>query len=128
MSFEGFSDRQKEVLLDLLLFGMYIDGNLSSIEDRRISELLDTLPFESPDARNRFLDAAYARVRQRSFSPETIRTFALETAREIDSADLRRRSFNLLSSIVTSDNSVADKEKVLLQVVREAFNLRPSAG
>lgn len=127
MEFEGYSDRQKEILLDLLLFGMYLDGNLTAIEDRRIGELLDTMEFASPDARNRFLDSAYTRTRQRSSSPEAVRSFVTGVAKEIDSPELRRRSFNLLSSMVASDNNLIDKERTLLQVVREEFKLRTGA-
>jgi uncharacterized tellurite resistance protein B-like protein len=128
MDFAGYADDQKQALLDLLLFGMYLDGNLSAIEDRRIGELLDTMTFSSPDARDRFLDAAYTRTRQRSNSPEGIRSFAAETARNIPTPDLRRRTVNLLESMLSSDNSVVEPERRLLAVVREEFGLRPASG
>lgn len=127
MDFAGYATHQKQALLDLLLFGMYLDGNLSAIEDRRIGELLDTMEFSSPDARDRFLDAAYTRTRQRGSSPDAIRSFVAETARQIDTPDLRRRTFNLMESMMASDKNVIEPELRLLAVVREEFKLRPSA-
>ncbi len=124
MEFEGYSDRQKEILLDLLLYGMYLDGNLTAIEDRRIGELLDTMNFPSEEARNRFLDAAYTRTRQRSSSPEGIRSFIDFVASEITTPELRRRTFNLLAAIVASDNKLEENERLVLQILREAFKLR----
>jgi hypothetical protein len=126
MDFEGYTDTQKQALLDLLLFGMYLDGNLSSIEDRRIDELLATMTFPSDDARHRFLDAAYTRTRQRSNSPESVRSFVAETAGHFSTPDLRRRSFNLLESMMASDDSVIEPERRLLAIVREEFKLRSS--
>ncbi len=128
MDFSGYTEQQKQALLDLLLYSMYLDGNLSAIEDRRIGELLASMEFPSEDARQRFLDAAYTRTRQRSSSAEGIRSFVTEVAKHFSTPDLRRRTFNLLESMVSSDNSVVDKERTLLAVVREEFKLRPSGG
>jgi uncharacterized tellurite resistance protein B-like protein len=128
MDFAGYNDEQKQALLDLLLYGMYLDGNLSSIEDRRISELLDSMTFPSEDARLRFLDAAYTRTRQRSNSPEGIRSFVNEVGKHFSTPDLRRRSFNLLESLLSSDDNVIEKERALLAAVREEFKLRTSGG
>ncbi|HYG22379.1 MAG TPA: hypothetical protein VEH04_06315 [Verrucomicrobiae bacterium] len=126
MDFAGYTDEQKAVLLDLLLFGMYLDGNLSAVEDRRIGQLLDTMNFSSPDARNRFVDAAYTRTRQRSSAPEAVRAYVAEVAGKITDADLRRRTFNLLVSMISSDNNVAAPERAVLGIVREEFKLRSS--
>ncbi|MBC8096380.1 MAG: TerB family tellurite resistance protein [Akkermansiaceae bacterium] len=128
MDFSGYTKSQKEALVDLLLYGMYLDGNLSAIEDRRIGELLATMEFPSEDAQQRFLDAAYTRTRQRSVTEEGIRSFVTEVARNFSTPDLRRRTFNLLESMVSSDNNVIDKERTLLALVREEFKLRPAGG
>ncbi|HLP76110.1 MAG TPA: TerB family tellurite resistance protein [Candidatus Paceibacterota bacterium] len=128
MDFSGYNGHQKEALLELLLFGMYLDGNLSAIEDRRIGELLDTMEFPSDDARQRFLDAAYTRTRQRSGSAEGIRSFVTDVARHFTTPDLRRRTFNLLEGMVVSDKNVVEKERALLAVLREEFKLRSSAN
>jgi hypothetical protein len=128
MDFTGYTAHQKEALLDLLLFGMYLDGNLSSIEDRRIGELLDAIEFPSDSARQYFLDSAYTRTRQRSNSPDGIRSFVAEIAKKFPEPDLRRRTFNLLESLLSSDNSVIEEERRLLAVVREEFKLRPAGG
>ncbi len=124
MDFDGFSNEQKQALVDLLIFGMYLDGNLTAVEDRRIVQLLEAMDFASDDARTRFLDAAYTRTRQRGNSPEAIRGFVNQLAGVFDSADVRRRTFNLVSSILASDNEIVERERVLLNVLREEFRLR----
>ena len=128
MDFAGYNDQQKQALLDLLLYGMYLDGNLSSIEDRRIDELLTSMTFASEDAKQRFLDAAYTRTRQRSTSSEGIRSFVQEMSKQFSTPDLRRRSFNLLEWMLSSDDNVIEKERSLLTIVPEEFKLRTSGG
>lgn len=125
MDLTGFSDKQRQALLDLLIFGMYLDGNLSSIEDLRISDLLDSMKFESEDARRRFADASYTRARQRSNSPEAIRAFVAEIAKNFPAPDLRRRTFNLLESLLASDKKVVERERELLTAVKKEFKLGP---
>lgn len=124
MDFEGYDHDQKVALLDLLLFGMYLDGNLSAVEDRRVAQLVETMGFESPDAKNRFLDAAYTRTRQRSNAPEAVKAFVSTVALKINDPDLRRRSYNLLVSMMSSDNNVAEPEREVLRIVREEFKVR----
>jgi len=128
MDLTGFTEQQKQVLMDLLVLGMYQDGNLASVEDKRIGELLDTIEFPSDDARDRFADASFTRIRQCGSSPEAVRSFVSRIAKNFDTPDLRRRAFNLLESLLQSDNSVAEQEKRLLDVVREEFKLRPGSG
>lgn len=128
MDFAGYNDHQKKALLDLLLFGMYLDGNLSAIEDRRIEELLDTMEFSGESARRHFLDSAYTMTRQRGNTPEAIRSFVAGIANEFPEPELRRRTFNLLENLLASDNSVIEPERQLLAVAREEFKLRPSSA
>jgi len=128
MDLAGFSEQQRKALLDLLVLGMYSDGNLAAIEDTRIGEVLDALSFSSEDERKRFADASFTRVRQRSGSPEAVRSFVTEIAGNFSTPDLRRRTFNMLQSLLTSDNSVVDRERQLLSFVREEFKLRPPGG
>lgn len=128
MDFAGYTEPQKEKLLDLLLYGMYLDGNLSAIEDRKIGELLNTIDFASEDARHRFLDSAYTRTRQRSSSADGIRAMISGLAEVFPEPDLRRRTFNLLTFMLTSDNDIVQKERALLTALREEFKMRPAVG
>ncbi len=128
MDFAGYTEPQKEKLLDLLLYGMYLDGNLSAIEDRKIGELLDTMNFASEDARNHFLDSAYTRTRQRSSTDEGIRAMVAGLSEVFPEPDLRRRTVNLLNFMLKSDNDVIQKERTLLTALREEFKMRPATG
>jgi len=59
MNLAGFTEEQKQALLDLLIVGMYADHNLASAEDERVEHLLDTFEFPSDYEGDRFSDAAF---------------------------------------------------------------------
>lgn len=123
MNLTGFSDQQKQTLLDLLTIGMYADGNLASAEDAKIEGVLDTIKFPSENERDRFIDASFTRARQHLGSPQTARDFVTDIANHFPTQDLRRRAYSDLDELLASDNKVDDKKNQFLAVVKEEFKL-----
>jgi hypothetical protein len=123
MNLTGFTDQQKQALLDLLVLGMYADGRLGSTEDQRIEAVLDTMEFSSDFARQQFVDASFARARKHDGSPESARVFVGEIARNFSTPEVRRRVYDALEDLLSSDNQIADGERRLLIIVGEEFEL-----
>jgi hypothetical protein len=123
MNLTGFNDQQKQALLDLLVMGMYADGNLADVEDRKIEGLLMTIKFSSDNDRRKFIDASVARVRQRLGKPDAARAFVADLAKQFPTADNRRKAYAGLEEMLASDNKVVDKENQFLGVVKDEFKL-----
>lgn len=123
MNVTDFNQDQKQALLDLLLLGMYADHNLSSSEDQRVEQLLDTFKFSSDYERDQFSDAAFTRARQKSDSPEVMQTYVGELARHFPSNKLRQEAYDLLDDLLTSDGRVSSEESKLLSTVKDVFKL-----
>ena len=123
MNLTGFTDQQKQTLLDLLVIGMYADGNLADAEEAKIEGVLDTIKFSSESERDRFIDASYTRARQHIGSPQITRDFVADIAKHFPTPDIRQKAYNDLEELIASDNKVADKESALLAIVREEFKL-----
>ena len=123
MNITGFTQEQKQALLDLLIIGMYADHNLASAEDARIDELLATFQFPSDYERQRFSDAAFTRVSRESASPGAIRASVKELAGHFPTREVRRRAYDVLDGLITSDDRVTSEESQLLSVTRELFEL-----
>jgi len=123
MNLTGFSDQQRQTLLDLLVIGMYADGNLADAEDARIESVLDTIKFPSEYDRDQFIDASFTRARQHLGSPQSTRDFVADIARHFPTPDIRRKAYSDLEELLSSDNKVVDKESQLLAIVREEFKL-----
>jgi hypothetical protein len=59
----GFTGAQQHALFDLLILAMYADGQLTSIEDEQLQELLGSMGFTEESDRQREFDAAVTRIR-----------------------------------------------------------------
>jgi uncharacterized tellurite resistance protein B-like protein len=123
MNLTGFTDEQKRALVDLLVLGMYADGNLDLIEDEKARRVLDAIQFPSDSDRQYFLDASFARARKNNASPEAVRVFVVEIAKIIPSPAMRREVYNVLEDSLSSDNQIAETETRLLTIITEEFDL-----
>ncbi len=123
MNLTGFNQDQKQALLDLLIIGMYADHNLSSTEDARVEQVLDTFQFSSDYERTQFSDAAYTRARKQSGSPEAIRDYVGQIAGHFPTREICQRAYDILDDLLTSDGKVTSEESKLLAATKNAFQL-----
>ena len=123
MNITGFTQEQKQSLLDLLIIGMYADHNLASAEEAEIDQLLDTFTFPSDYERDKFSDAAFTRASRQSGSPEAIRAYVSQIAIHFPTREIRRRAYDILDDLLTSDGKVTSEESKLLTAARDIFQL-----
>jgi hypothetical protein len=118
-----FTDQQKQSLVDLLVLGMYADGNLDLIEDEKARRVLDSINFQSDSARQYFLDASFARARKYNVSVEATRKYVNEIVKNFVTPALRRQAYGVLEDSLSSDRKIADQEAKLLVLVSEEFKI-----
>jgi hypothetical protein len=123
MNVTGFTPEQEQALLDLLVIGMYADHNLASAEDERVKRLLATFQFSSDYVRDNFSDAAFTRASRQSGSPDAIRAYVGQIASHFPTREIRKKAYDLLDDMLTSDGSVTSEESKLLSATREIFQL-----
>jgi hypothetical protein len=123
MDFTPFNDEQKKSLYDLLVLGMYADGNLDLIEDEKARRVLETVKFPSDSERQYFIDASFARARKHGASPEATRRYVASISKHFPTLEIRRLAYSALEDSLSSDNKIADQECKLLVVVSEEFKL-----
>ena len=124
MNTKGFSDEQKEALLDLLVLGMYQDGHLAAAEDERIKLLLSGYDLSSSYARQQYTDASFARVSKHQLSKESIRSAVFACAVHFKSEAQRRQALDTLAELLASDNKVTNEENSFLVMVEQALELK----
>jgi len=123
MNATGFTDSQKQALMDLLVVGMYADRNLAAAEDDCIQHRLARFEFLSDYERRQFIDASFTRASRHAASPEAVRAYVIQLAVAFPTADLRRSVYDTLDELLASDGRLTSEEGQLLVVVREAFKL-----
>jgi uncharacterized tellurite resistance protein B-like protein len=123
MNVTGFNQDQKQALLDLLILGMYADHNLTSSEDTRVGQLLDTFNFSSDYERNQFSDAAFTRSSRYADTPEAICSYVSQVATHFPTKEIRKSAYDILKDLLTSDGRATTEESKLLSATREIFEL-----
>jgi hypothetical protein len=123
MDTAGFSQDQKEALLDLLIVGIYADHNLASAEDERLNQLLDTFSFESDYERQRISDAAFTRASRHTDSPEAARAYITQLATRFPGREIRQRVYDILADLLASDGNLSPEETKLLSTTKDVFQL-----
>ena len=123
MELGEFTDRQKMALVDLLVLGMYADGNLDLTEDEIARGVLATIQFSSEGERQRFFDASFARARKHNASAEAARSYIAGIAGNFTTPAQRRQVYNALEESLTSDRNLAEQECEFLVVLAEELKL-----
>ncbi len=121
MNISGFSEPQREAFLDLLVLGMYSDHKLTLAEDASVQSVLDGFRCESDYERNKYLDAATARVREKARTEDSARAYAVGLAQKFKSPEHQRTVYEMLERVLASDKAVSARESGLLSAVKEAF-------
>ena len=123
MNTTGFSDDQKHALVDLLIVGMYADGNLASGEDACLQSLLECFQLPSDYDRQKLLDASFTRVSRLAGTAAGVRAYIGQLAARFPTADLKRKAVDDLEEILKSDDRFTGEELNLLAVVKEVFGV-----
>lgn len=123
MKITGFTDKQKQALLDLLVLGMYADHNLASAEDACVKRLLDSFQFASDYERDSFSDASFTRTSRHTESPDAIRAYVAQLAPNFPTREVRQSVYDALNDLLTSDGRVTTEESQLLAALKAAFQL-----
>jgi len=123
MNLTGYTDAQRQALLDLTMLAAYADGHLASVEDERIGRLLTALGCDTDYDRAKHYDASVSRISRHSATADTARGHAMQLARQFTSPEHRHQVLAVLDDLVTSDHSIAAKECGFLEVVREALQM-----
>ncbi len=123
MKIKGFTEKQSQALMDLLVLGMYADHNLASAEDDCVQRFLDRFHFKSDYDRQLFSDSAFTRISRHTGSLDAIRVSALELAANFTTQAAQRSAYDMLDEVLTSDGRVTSEESKLLAVIKEAFKL-----
>ncbi len=118
MSIANFSAEQRQALLDLLVLGMYADRHLALAEDARVHRLLSLMDIGSGSERQRQFDAAVARVREHTETPEAGAAQAVILGQAFTSRESRNVAYNLLEELMGSDRRISPEEARFLSVVK----------
>jgi hypothetical protein len=119
----GFSEIQKEALLDLLVLAMYADGKLSSVEDKLLQQVLESIGYTDELDRQREHDAAVTRMRPFVQTIEKARGQTILLAGAFTIPSQQKRVYAIVQQIMTVDLDISSWESTLLSELRRTFKI-----
>ena len=113
---DGWTQDEREALIDLLLFTMYVDNQLSIAEDKMLDEDLGELEWDSSESINSYVDRNIPRIRILR-TDETRRTQFFESLRNrFASYDSRQRALNHCQNLARVEGTVASEKEFMDKV------------
>jgi hypothetical protein len=117
------SQPQREALIDLLLWTMYVDKRLALPEGERIDQVPEELSWEAVTPFPQYLNARVARVREVLSDAQQDEALMDEIYARLGTDAMRRRAFDACADLAQVDGQVADEEARFLERVRVRFGL-----
>ena len=100
---DGWTQPQREALIDLLVFAMYIDNHLSLAEERVLDEQKESLAWAGDRSVEAYVDHATSRIRELRGSEEG-RANLLDYIRErLGDFEERERAWFVCESLLSAD-------------------------
>jgi len=118
-----FSDSQKQSLFELLILAMYADGQLTSVEDEQLQQLLVAIGHTEESDRQREFDEAVTRMRPFVQSIQKAKDQAILLADAFTVRDQQKRVYAAVTEMMTADKHVSSWESTLLSELRLRFRM-----
>jgi hypothetical protein len=120
----GFSASQQRALFDLLILAMYVDGNLTIVEDDQLQQLLTAFGHSEEFDRQREFDAAVTRMRPFVQSIQNAKEQAALLAESFAAPSQQKQVYAAVQQIMASDKHVGAWEGALLSELALKFGMR----
>lgn len=123
----GMTQPQREALVDLLLWTMYVDRVLALPENERIERVGSETSWDSATPFPQYLNASLARVRGILADDAKAEAFLEDIYERLGSSEMRRQAYEACRTLAQSDGEVAEEERRFLERIRERFDLHQAA-
>lgn len=114
---------QREAVFDLLLLGMYADGNLKLAENAQVFSLTEQLGWESYQDRSEYSETATSRVRAANDTDAATSVFLTKLSAQLGDDDVKKLALGLLAQLLESDKQTLESEAGLYQKAQAIFGV-----
>ena len=120
---QNLTQPQREAVFDLLLLGMYADGNLKLAENAQVFSLTEQLGWESYQDRSEYSETATARVRAANDTDAATSVFLTKLSAQLGDDDVKKLALGLLAQLLESDKQTLESEAGLYQKAQAIFGV-----
>ncbi|MBK1814101.1 hypothetical protein JIN84_00575 [Luteolibacter yonseiensis] len=111
----------RQVLIELLFLSLYMDDHLSLAEDEVLNEALESLGWDSPQPREKFIFKAFASARDAITSLDKTRGFFDTRTAVIKKDGSEAESITWLSKVLAADGLTSTEKYFLAQLEQRLY-------
>lgn len=111
----------RQVLIELLFLSLYLDDHLSLAEDELLTSALDSLGWESPTSREKFIFSAFSTAREAAGCPGKTESFLAERTVQIKRDGEEASAMTWLYRVLGSDGISPSEKRFLSQLEAKLF-------
>ena len=115
------TQKTREVLIELLFLSLYLDEQLSLAEDELLTKALDSLGWESPTSREKFIFSAFSTAREVAACPIKTDAFLAERTGQIKRDAEEATAVTWLYRVLGSDGISPSEQRFLSQLEARLF-------
>ena len=119
----GMQQREREAMVDLLMWTMYIDKVLTLPESDKIDRLAEDLTWTSSTPVGQYINASTSRVRDALGDKDKAAALLEDIHRRLDNEEMRREAYEACCDLAQADGQVADEEAQFLTLLKRELNV-----
>ena len=120
---EEITQAQREALIDIAVWAMYVDGAIKHEENEQVDEVIQSLDNAAAIPLSQYLYTSIAKVRKGWNDQEGSEVLLKNISDRLESPEMKRTAFALCEGVTHADDDLADTEQAFLDRVRQHFDL-----
>jgi hypothetical protein len=116
---DGFTQPQREAIVDLLNYCMYADNLVFIAEDRLITDTVSKFDWDSKVPFDQFDVRSIDNARNASENPGYRDKFLASITDRLDTAAVKRRALDLCQELFLADGARSEEEETVLQNLKQ---------
>ena len=115
--------KQREAMVDLLIWTMYADNVLTLPENEKIDQVTEEMSWNSPVPAQQYIYASIAKVREALDNSEKAESLLNDISERLQSDAVRLRTYEACRDLANVDGEMDDKELSFLNTVKTHFEI-----
>lgn len=117
------AQRQREAMIDLLIWMMYADNVLTLPENDRIDQITEEMEWDSPNRPSAYVNVSIAKIRDVLADDGKAKELLDSIDQRLGSDKMRSEAYEACRELANADGQVADEEMKLLNQVKHRFGI-----
>lgn len=123
LSSQKVAQAQREALVDIIVWAMYVDGSIKHEENVQVDEVVDHLSTATPLPLSQYLPTAIAKIRDVWMDSDKSEHLLEDINKRLGTTDMRRTAYALCEAVTHADDELVDTEQAFLTQIREKLGL-----